>query len=102
MNDFAWLLATSADSSVRNGAEAVRLSEEAVRLTSGKEARFLGTLDAAYAEAGRFDDAIATVGKTRELAIATQQAEIARQADLRLAQYRLKKPYHREAPAKPQ
>ena len=58
LNEMAWLLATSPDEAVRNGQKAVTAAEKAVALTGRKEARFLGTLDAAYAEAGRFEDAI--------------------------------------------
>jgi len=54
LNNLAWLLATSADDSLRNGAEAVRAAERACRITGYKEVVPLGTLAAAYAEAGRF------------------------------------------------
>ncbi len=95
MNDLAWLLATCPDDTVRNGAEAVRLAEEATRLSGGKEVRFLGTLDAAYAESGRFDEAIAAATKTRDLAVAAKQPEIARHAEERLALYRQHQPFRR-------
>jgi tetratricopeptide (TPR) repeat protein len=92
-NDLAWLLATSPRDQTRNGAEAVRLAEEACRLSGGKVARFWGTLDAAYAEAGRFEEAIATATKTRELALAAGQLDIAKAAEERMVLYRLRKPY---------
>ena len=75
-------------------AEAVRLAEAACRLNGGKEPRYFGTLDAAYAEVGRFDDAISTATKARELALAAGQKEIARSAEARLVFYRARKPYH--------
>jgi len=93
LNDLAWLLATSPIESVRNGTEAVTLGERACELTGGKEARFFGTLDAAYAEAGRFDDAIKTATKARELALASGQKEIAARAEQRLQFYRNHKPW---------
>jgi Flp pilus assembly protein TadD len=99
LNNLAWLLATCADDQVRNGAEAVRLAEEACRLSGGKEARFWGTLDAAYAEAGRFDDAVATATKARDLALAAGNSEIAQLAEGRLALYRTRKPYRSPAPS---
>ncbi len=98
MNDLAWLLATSANSAARNGAEAVRLAEEANRIAGGKEPRFMGTLDAAYAETGRFDEAIATAAKARELALAARQPDIAQAAEQRLAQYRQQKPWRQQPP----
>jgi len=56
LNDLAWLLATQPQPEQRNGAEAVTLAERACALTQRHEARYLGTLDAAYAEAGRFSE----------------------------------------------
>ena len=55
----AWLLATAEDSSVRDGARAVRSAEQAVRLQPGDPAH-LDTLAAALAEAGRFEEAVVT------------------------------------------
>jgi protein O-mannosyl-transferase len=93
LNDLAWVLATNPKAEIRDGAEAVRLAEQACKLTGGKEPRCFGTLDAAYAEVGRFDDAVATATKARELALASGQQEIAQQAEARLAVYRARKPY---------
>src|SRR5205085_1609999 len=50
LNDLAWILATHPQSELRNGAQAITLAERACAL-SAKEARYWGTLDAAYAEA---------------------------------------------------
>ena len=51
------MMATDPDPSVRNGSEAVRLAERAVQLTGAREPTLLDTLAAAYAEAGRFQEA---------------------------------------------
>ena len=93
LNDLAWILATTPKADLRNGTEAVRLAETACRLSGNKEARFIGTLDAAYAEAGRFEDAAATAAKARDLALAAGQQDIAREAEARLALYRAGKRY---------
>ncbi len=93
LNDLAWFLATNPMPDLRDGAEAVRLAERARELNRGKEARVWGTLDAAYAEAGRFAEALATAAKARELALAAGQADIARQAEERMALYHAGKPY---------
>lgn len=53
-NRLAWLLATHADPSVRDGAEAVRLASQAVHLTERQDPAVLDTLSAAYAETGDF------------------------------------------------
>jgi tetratricopeptide (TPR) repeat protein len=64
----ASLLATSEDSVLRNGVEAVRLAERASQLTDRKDLAILDTLSAAYAENARFDQASETereaLGKT--------------------------------------
>jgi tetratricopeptide (TPR) repeat protein len=57
----AWLLATSTDASIRDGAKAVELAQQAISLTGGREPLFFRTLAAAYAETGRFSDAIAVI-----------------------------------------
>jgi tetratricopeptide (TPR) repeat protein len=87
MNDLAWTLATDSHTEVRNAPEAVRLAEHACQLVDGKEARYLGTLDAAYAAAGRFPEAIATAEKARALAQVAGDKVVAQAAEARLALY---------------
>jgi len=48
--------------------EAVRLAERACELTHYDEPLFIGTLAAAYAEAGRFSEAVTTAEKAEQLA----------------------------------
>ncbi len=50
----AWIMATSADSAIRDGAQAVQLAERAKRLTGGREPSVLNTLAASYAAVGDF------------------------------------------------
>ena len=64
----AWVLATSADAHIRDGAKAVQLAESANELTRGTNPVIVVTLAAAYAEAGRFDDAIQTAEKALQMA----------------------------------
>jgi tetratricopeptide (TPR) repeat protein len=93
LNNAAWLLATSAEPGLRNGAEAVRLAEKACRLTNHGHTMLVGTLAAAYAEAGRFAEAISTAQKACALASQSgDQALLARNTEL-LELYRLGKPY---------
>jgi tetratricopeptide (TPR) repeat protein len=99
LNDLAWILATDPDPSARNGSEAVTLGERTCSLTEYRNPLFVGTLAAAYAEAGRFEDAIRTGEKAREIALAGgQQALADRNAEL-LKEYRAGKA-HREAERK--
>jgi protein O-mannosyl-transferase len=60
-NNLAWVLATSSDASIRDAAKAVELAQQAVSLSGGRELLFFRTLAAAYAETGRFSDAIAVI-----------------------------------------
>ncbi len=57
-NDAAWLLATCPVETVRNPTLAVQLAEQADALSEIPAGNYLDTLAAAYAAAGRFDDAI--------------------------------------------
>lgn len=68
LNNLAWILATCPDDSVRNGREAVQCAKQACQMTSYKEAGMVGTLAAAYAEAGNFPDAIATAEMAADMA----------------------------------
>ena len=58
LNNLAWLLATGPDGSLRDGPEAVRLAGKACELTRFGRTLMVGTLAAAYAEAGRFPEAV--------------------------------------------
>jgi Flp pilus assembly protein TadD len=69
----AWTLATSPDPTVRNGAEAVELAERAMKITGGREPAAFDALAAAYAEAGRFPEAVKTAHAG--LALATPQTD---------------------------
>lgn len=93
LNDLAWLLATNPDSTIRNGGEAVQLAQKANDLAGGKEARYLGTLDAALAETGRFDEAIATAEKARALALVAGEKDLASAAQERCDLYKNKQPF---------
>jgi tetratricopeptide (TPR) repeat protein len=77
LNNLAWLLAAHPDPQVRNGKEAVDLAERACKLTGYKQPLMIGTLAAAYAEAGRFTEAMATAEKARTLAEESGQTALA-------------------------
>ena len=98
LNDLAWVLAASPDADLRNGAEAVRLAERACELTHYGEPSFIGTLAAAYAEAGRFLEAVTTAGKAEQIANDAGSKKLAEENRQRLELYRTGKPYHEPAP----
>jgi len=76
-NRLAWLLATASDASLRDGAKAVALAGQANQLTGGGNPIILRTLAAAYAEAGRYDDAAATARKALNQAQAQKNDQLA-------------------------
>lgn len=94
LNNLAWLLATAPEDSLRNGPEAVGYAEKACALTGRKQAGMLGTLAAAYAEAGRFPDAIRTCQQTIELANASGQTGFAAANSQLLNLYQSGRAYH--------
>lgn len=63
----AWVLATSSNDSVRNGARAVTYAQQAVALTGFKDPVALDTLGAALAESGQFDKALEAVRQAQAL-----------------------------------
>jgi tetratricopeptide (TPR) repeat protein len=72
-NNIAWVLATSSDPSIRDGARAVGFAQQAVMLTGGRDPHFVRTLAAAYAESSRFSEAIAAAEQA--IAIAALQGK---------------------------
>jgi spermidine synthase len=84
----AWTLATCPQASVRNGAKAARLAQRANDLTGGKNPVMLRALAAAFAEAGRFGDAMSAAQKALELARAAGQQDLAARLDGDLKRYR--------------
>jgi tetratricopeptide (TPR) repeat protein len=92
-SNLAWLLATCAKAPFRNGAEAVEQAELANRLSGGGQQDVLDTLAAAYAEAGRFPEALATAHKALELALRQNARTQVDALRARLALYGVGKPY---------
>ncbi len=98
-SNLAWLLATSADPSLRNGPEAVELAKQAEAESSRSENRavVLRILAAAYAEAGRFGEARQTAHQALQAAEGQGNSTLANALRDEIALYELDLAYHKEA-----
>ena len=94
LNNIAWIRATHPDSRHRDGTEAVRLAESARDRSQEPVAVLYSTLAAAYAETGRYPEAVRAGGRAVALArSARDTASVARFAE-QLACYRAGRPFH--------
>ncbi len=98
----AYLRATCPEDAWRHGAEAVEKAARAVALEDGRNPFALDTLAAAYAEAGRFPEAISTaqraIGLLERSAVPPEVIADCRQ---RLALYSTGRPYRSDAGLRP-
>ena len=92
-NNLAWILATSPNASVRDGAKAVQLAQRANRLSGGSDPIILHTLAAAYAENRQFSEAVNAAQRALELADANGVASLAESLRSKLALYQAETPY---------
>jgi len=92
LNNLAWELATDPRASARDGPRAVTLAQHACELTKYDKTVYIGTLAAAYAEAGRFDDAIATAQRACDLAATNGETALQQKNQALLEQYRKHQP----------
>ncbi len=98
MNNLAWQLAAHGDAQVRDGAQAVHWAERAADLTQHQNPTVLDTLAAAYAEAGRFDDAVRTIQDALRLATKADETQLTKQLRQRLDLYKAEQPYRDPPP----
>ena len=88
----AWILATAGDERLRSPDEAVGLAEQAATLTSRRDVNVLATLAAAYAAAGRFDEALPTQRQAIGLAQPIGSPDVMTELQRRLALYLRRQP----------
>lgn len=91
-SNLAWVFATCPEDSIRDGAAAVELGEKALRISGGKIPMIHRVLAAAYAESGRFADAIATAQRGAELATTQGNPGLAAELESNIALYRSSRP----------
>ena len=91
-NSLAHILATSTQDSLRDGTRALELASRANRSTGDGNPLVLGTLAAAYAENGRFTEAMETAQKAMDIATSRGDARTARSLQEQIALYLKKLP----------
>jgi protein O-mannosyl-transferase len=93
LNRLGWLLATSPEDNVRDGAKAAAISLRAVEATKRQDAASLDTLAAAYAELGRFAEAAAIAREAADLAARQGQGPLLAEVRRRAALYDTQQKY---------
>lgn len=93
LSELAWLLASNPDPIQRNGARSLELARRSLELGATNQPRTWAALDVAYAETGRFTDAIDAAGRAFQLAAAQGQSNVCQAAEERLKLYKNQKPY---------
>jgi tetratricopeptide (TPR) repeat protein len=90
--NLAWVLATSPDAALRDGAKAVELAKNVLQhadhANDANTIIVLRTLAAGYAESGRFSEAIETAQQALQLAIAQDNFALTKDLQLNIAKYR--------------
>jgi len=86
-SNLAWVFATCPEDSIRDGTRAAELGETALRISGGKIPMIYKVLAAAYAENGRFADAVETAKRGAELATTQGNPALATELESNLALY---------------
>jgi protein O-mannosyl-transferase len=97
LTNLAWLLATSSNAPLRNGARAIQLARQADQLSGGTNALVLRTLAAAYAEAGQFGKAIESAQAATQLGRSQGDDSLTTELEQEIALYELGLPYREMA-----
>jgi tetratricopeptide (TPR) repeat protein len=93
LSGLAWIRATASNAADRDAGEAVTLAERADTLTRHQDVSVLDALAAAYASAGRFDEAVASARTGLELTTASGQLGVAAQFRQRMELYQKRQVY---------
>ena len=88
----AWVLATSPDASLRDGAKAIELAKKVLEQAGHADVVVLRTLAAGYAESGRFSEAIETAQQGLQLAIAQDNSALIWDLQLNITNYQRNRP----------
>ena len=93
LNRTAWVLATNPAPSVRNGGEALELAQRAVQSSGRQDPAILNTLAAAYAELGRFREAVQAARAAMDLAAQQKRQPLAEDLKAKIELYKAKTPF---------
>src|SRR6201993_1342858 len=91
-SNLAWVFATCPEDSIRDGIRAAELGERALRISGGKIPMIYKVLAAAYAENGRFADAVETARRGADLATIQGNPALAAELQNNIALYQTGKP----------
>jgi tetratricopeptide (TPR) repeat protein len=101
LTECAWALSTDPDPALRNGKLAVEYAEHASRLRGGRAPAVLDALAAAYAETGRFPEAVQTARSALGLALQQNNTPMADALRSEIAQYEAGHPMRTTPPTPP-
>jgi len=93
-NNLAWILATIAEPALRDGPRAVELAQKCCVETGYGDPELLDTLAVAYAEAGRFREAVETARKAMAIAEDTGRNALAQQIGGHMTYFAASRPYY--------
>jgi len=91
--NLSWILACHVDEKYRNGTEAVQLAETLCKITKYEQPLAFDALAAAYAETGRFEEAVLAAQKGLKLALLYGPEELAPNLKKRLRLFQAGHPY---------
>jgi tetratricopeptide (TPR) repeat protein len=89
----AWQMATSPNPSLRNGAKAIELARQTDQLTRSNDPMMGAILAAAYAETGRFNEAVAAARRALQLAARQDNAAMVAAIQAQLNCYQAGSPF---------
>ena len=101
LSNLAWMLATCADPSLRNGRRALELAQRADRVSGGANPRVLRSLAAAYAEANQFDQAAKTARRALDLWLQDGESSFTRALRREISLFDSGRAYHEAARSAP-
>jgi arylsulfatase A-like enzyme/Flp pilus assembly protein TadD len=96
-NVLARILASCPDDEYRDASRAITLAERAAELSKRRNARVLDTLGAAYAEAGRYDEALVVASRALRLAQSRNADQLAAEIEEHLRLYTSAQPLRQSA-----